>query len=419
MTTIHRGAGKLALLAILGNLIAAGCAVSPGDHAQDDLSATTNNCGDDALLKKKLGWRKETLLAKIDTAESKITVNDKAIKENSVTVDANTKFIKLLQEGMNYPPTDPAQDSAPGKKHLLDAIDDVGKFPATAVFKFGLYTLMAALEALTLRAGGKLIARKLCLQTAVRQAEKVAVAQATKLASQKALSMFGKFRSAFGRVRLVIRHSGAIGVPMKVKWDQKGDSWETWVPVIGTLKVGADNVGEEFSNWINADDVKKNLKEQVELIDAEIKKAQDEIKATAIDTATREEQNIQLTDEIKKMKTELKKVEAALAALGGNTCAPCADDGLVADEQDPLPPAPQPPSLTPVVQTDLVLTTRIGTGVGGTAPVKPSAEDYSTWSLDELLAGIDLSEGSGGDEVDALVRDSFEECTANDVCTPI
>jgi hypothetical protein len=442
MPSSNRHVAMVVLVAFAANTLA-GCTTNAryGTTGQA-ISAEPVACADDAdqKLKRKLELRKITLEAKIDTAGSEIRVNDKFIAENTVTIESNTRYIKLLLDGLNYPPTDPAQPSAPGKKHLLDAIDDIGKFPATAVFKFGLYTLMAALEAVTLRAGGKLVARKLCLQTAVKQAEKVALTEATKAASAKALSMFGKFRSAFGRVRLVIQHTGSIAVPMKVKWDQKGDSWETWVPVIGTLKVGADNVGAEFSAWIDADAVKKNLKEQIDLIDAAQKTAQDEIKAAATDTATREKANVQLAEDIKKMKVELAKVVAALAKLGGNACSACDDGDGSGEGSDEIVvvASTDATSTTPAVAatTDADATRRVivapalpdvitgadGAGSGDAQPIPEPVVDYDAWTLDQLLADITLGtsdDDEAGGSADALIRDEFEECNADGECTPL
>jgi RNA polymerase-binding transcription factor DksA len=332
----------------------------------------------------------------------------------------------MLNDGINYPPTDPAQPSAMGKKHLIELIDDVGKFPASAIGKFGLYTLMAALEAFTLKSAGKAVARKLCAQTVVRQAEKVALAEATKLASTKALGKLTKFWAKFGKARLVISTTGGIALPMKVKWDVNGDTWETWFPVVGTMTIAGKALDQEFTQYFKSDEVKKALQAQVDMIDAEQKKAQDDVKAKSEDTAKREKQNVELTDKIKKWKTELAKIDAALKKLGGgNTCS-CLTDGLdPITITDPITGIATPTTLVTLSVATVLLDTRLAdpvtidpaSGTTSDPTTDPGDDvDYDSWTLDELLAGIDLGDVSSSEIV---IRDQFFECDPDDECAAL
>lgn len=388
-----------AMFLLAANLSA--CAVESGTSSTRQAATTTTEptCADDPnkALKRKLELRRMALGDEIEAAESEIKSNDITIAENAGTIAAITDFLGVINDGYNYPQTDPAKESYPGRKHLVEQIEDIGKFPASAVGKFGLFSLVAALEAITLKAGGKAVAKRLCASTVIREAEKAALTEAAKKASTKALGMVAKYWKKFGRAKLVIGGIGAIALPMKARWDLKGDGWETWVPVAGTLKIGGENLGIEFGNWIARDDIKKALESDIADIDAEIKSSQDTMKKKTEESATLEKANVKHLENIKKWKAELAKVNAALAKLGGgNTCSACDPTDL-----------PEPDGDVLAVETKLVLD-----------PSTVEDETYDAWTLESLLAGIDLSDAATALR-EFVIRDEFFECDADGVCTPL
>lgn len=437
MKTIHqRWAAASLMLSLSANLV--GCTDVKLSSSEQLMTATGSGtelvCADDPNkeLKRKLELRKSRLKDDIEAAESDIKANDVVIAENSGTIAAAAEFLKFVTDGMNYPSTDPTQPSAPGRKHLQDLMEDVGKFPASAIGKFGIFTLLAALEAITLKAAGKTVARKLCAQTVVNQAEKVALTEAAKLASSKALAKLSKFWKKFGRARLVISGVSGIAIPMKVKWEINGDRWETWVPVVGTMKIAGENLGEEFTQWMKSDEVKKALQAQIDMIDEEIKKTQDEMKAKAEESASLEKDNVEKTEKIKKWKTELAKVEAALAKLGGGNvcmlCDPETGDSFIATADPTLVPT----TFDTHVYADSTSMDgatygsggyasepeTYGSGSGSAVDQPTTEEDFNYWTLEELLAGIDLSDAATTTSV-ITIRDQFFRCDADDVCVEL
>ena len=408
-------------------------------------------CNNDDVqkLKRKLELRRMTLKDEISSAESEIKVNDAKITTNTGTIAAATDYLSKINDGFNDPPTDPAQESFVGRKHLLDLIDAADKFPVTAIGKFGLFCLVAALEAITLKAAGKAVTNRLCTSSVTRAAEKAALTEAAKQASMKSVSMLKKFWSKFGKARLVVGGAGVIGLPMKARWDLKGDTLETWIPVYGTLKIGAENLGTEFTAWMKRDEIKAVLKTALDELDAEIKRVQDVVKAKTDENTALVKENTTHAANILKFKTELAKVEAALAKLGGASvcfCEPVLDPTLIVATTDPI--VTDTSSTAPVATADMLDagmpstdTTTVtadasgasdgsgassGTtvGSGGSTVVNesdssaPTADDFVSWSLDELLADIDLSDAALTSS-EVLIWDEFDLCDDDGVCAPI
>jgi hypothetical protein len=411
---------RFTALLLAGSLTAniAGCTVDTTTSATGQYAMATNDaselaCNNDdelAKIKRKLELRKSTLEDLIASAESDIRTNDAEIATNTGTIEAATEFISHVNDGLNYPPTDPTQESFVGRKHLVDAIEDVGKFPASAFGKMGVFVLVAALEAITLRAAGKAIAKRFCTTSVVRAAEKAALTEAAKKASLKSVGMLKKFWAKFGKAKLVVGGIGAIALPMKARWEIKGDSWETWVPVLGTLKIGGENLDQELFDWKNRDAIKKGLEASLAEMDAEIKRVQAIIKEKTEANKKLMDENLALAEKLKKWKKELPLVEAALAKIGGGSTCACEPGGdldgdLGGDVGEP----------TFVVDTPV---TRVDSLPAPMPTEDDSYEDYSTWSLEELLAGIDLSDAATTSS-EITIFDRFELCDSDGLCTPL